>query len=225
MQLIDADKAQDGMTIIAKRQTAGKGQRGKKWIDEPGQSLLMSIITTPNRAINDQFAFNASVAVAIVKTLQQIYAGWTPLIKWPNDLIFNDKKAGGILIENILRGSKWTHCVIGIGINVLQENLPDDLPFATSLKQASGLDFDIPGLCRSIWEGIMNTTTCPDTADELMRDFNDYLYKRGRQQLFRNEKTEWPATVLKVQTDGSLQVQLNTGEIANYQHGQVEWVW
>ena len=120
MQLIDANKAQHGLTIVTQSQSEGKGQRGKTWLDAPGQSLLMSIIIHPKKEINDQFVFNAAVAVAIANVLQKSNHNWDIRIKWPNDIIINAKKAGGILIENILRGSRWTHSVVGLGLNVKQ---------------------------------------------------------------------------------------------------------
>src|SRR6202012_6126707 len=76
MRLIDADTAQPGLTIVAAQQTEGKGQRGRKWADVPGQSLLMSIITTPRQALNEQFIFNAAATVSSVETLQNGYENW-----------------------------------------------------------------------------------------------------------------------------------------------------
>ena len=76
MQLIDANKAQQGMTIVTQSQSAGKGQRGKVWLDAPGQSLLMSIIILPNAEISAQFVFNASVAVAIADVLEKMHQQW-----------------------------------------------------------------------------------------------------------------------------------------------------
>ena len=225
MQLIDANKAQHGLTIVAQSQTGGKGQRGKTWIDAPGQSLLMSIITTPQRAIREQFVFNASVAVAIVKVLQYLNNYWDIRIKWPNDIIINDKKAGGILIENVLRGSNWAYSVIGLGLNVKQEHFSTDLPHATSLKIASGSDFEIAKLCSEIRDGILSEIAIPHPAEITMNLYNGYLYKKNAKQGFSNNTGQWEATILNVHTDGSIEVQLEDGNIAFYHHGQVLWDW
>ena len=112
MQLIDANKAQHGLTIVAQKQLAGKGQRGNTWADTPGESLLMSIIAMPDRAIHEQFVFSASVAVAIAKVLQKLNNNWQVNVKWPNDIIVNDKKAGGILIENVPSTAAMIPCLI-----------------------------------------------------------------------------------------------------------------
>jgi len=225
MRLIDADKAQPGMTIVAQSQTEGKGQRGKTWADTPGQSLLMSVITMPGAAISTQFAFNAVIATAIADVLDRLYGSWDLHIKWPNDIIINDRKAGGILIENVLRGSRWTHCVIGLGINVKQERFPPELPFATSLKIESGQDINMIALRDNLRMGLTDCSNCPVPAAASMKRYNEYLYKRGRKQRFSDSSGTFEATIIEACSDGTLQVQLADGSIAFYQHGQVVWEW
>ncbi len=224
MQLIDADKSRHGLTIVARSQTGGKGQRGKTWMDAPGSSLLMTVITDPGRPITDQFAFNCSIAVAIANVLQKLHAGWDVRIKWPNDIIISDKKAGGILIENILRGSRWSHSIIGLGLNVRQEKFPPELPFATSLKIASGFDFDMVSIRDSIRDSIISFTGNP-LATLQMAQYNEYLYKRGRKQRFCDKDGKWDATILGVHANGTLEVQLEDGSIVFYHHGQAMWDW
>ena len=224
MQLIDADKAQHGLTITARSQTGGKGQRGKSWIDKPGESLLMSLITTPKLLISEQFLFNASVAVAIANILQKLNTTWKIKIKWPNDIIINDKKAGGILIENVLRGSRWVYSVIGIGLNIKQVDFPVELPFATSLKIGSGIDFEIAEIRDFLIENILFTIAASDLKEN-MKKYNEYLYKSGGQQLFSDNNSKWEATILNANNDGTISVQMEDGTIVSYYHGQVLWEW
>ena len=227
MRLIDGNTAQHGLTIVANRQTNGKGQRGKTWVDEPGQSLLMSIIVVPRHLLAHQFMFNASVATAIANVLQKLCNSWQVNIKWPNDIIVNDKKAGGILIENVLRGSNWTHSVIGLGLNIRQEVFPDDLPFATSLKIASGgKDFERTELLYEIRRQVMAAVANDTTLEEQLSQYNNYLYKRGRKQGFSDPSdpsNNWQATILTALPNGTIEVQLDNGDITSYQHGQVLW--
>src|SRR5690606_38514963 len=100
MGLLNADKACMGLTIVARSQTKGKGQRGRVWQDQPGASLSMSMIVEPERGLDAQFVFIAQVALAVADALQGLDNNMDVAIKWPNDIIINDKKAGGILIEN-----------------------------------------------------------------------------------------------------------------------------
>jgi BirA family biotin operon repressor/biotin-[acetyl-CoA-carboxylase] ligase len=225
MQLIDANKAQHGLTIVAQTQTGGKGQRGKEWTDNPGESLLMSIILTPNNPVREQFVFNGSVAVAIANVLQKLYKNWSVHIKWTNDMIINDKKAGGILIENVLRGNNWTHSVVGIGLNIKQDRFPDDLPFATSLKMASGIDFDIKDLRGHIIESVMSATSFFVHGAGNMNLYNALLYNRGKKQRFSDISGEWGAMIINAHADGTLELKKDDGAIVFCHHGQAEWVW
>ncbi len=223
MRLIDGNKAQHGLTIVARRQTQGKGQRGKTWQDEPGHSLLMSLIVTPKHLLNQQFAFNAAIAVAIANVLQKLDEHWKVNIKWPNDIIINDKKAGGILIENVLRGSNWTHSVIGLGLNVSQEQFPDELPFAISLKIGSGTNFEVNEILYVIRNSILQALNATTGPAEQMAAYNKLLYKRGRQQVFIEGDKKWNATIIEALENGLLSVQQENGTINHFAHGQVLW--
>jgi BirA family transcriptional regulator, biotin operon repressor / biotin---[acetyl-CoA-carboxylase] ligase len=225
MQLIDANKALHGMTITALSQTAGKGQRGKNWVDSPGKSLLMSIIVNPIQEIQEQFSFNASIASAIANILQKLNNNWTIHIKWPNDIIINDKKAGGILIENILRGSKWTHSVIGLGLNVNQEGLPGDLPYATSLFIESGEKYLLSQLRDSIHDAVMNVANFPLGVESAMATYNKMLFKRGKMQRFNEQSNSWEVQIIGVHSDGRLEIVGPNGNTEFYFHGQYEWCW
>lgn len=225
MLLIDANKAQHGLTITTREQTAGKGQRGRMWVDAPGESLLMSIIISPGQPIREQFAFNASVAVAVAEVLQKIYNKWKVCIKWPNDIIINDKKAGGILMENVLRGNQWAYSVIGLGLNVKQGKMPDELPNSISLKMASGIDFDIKELMNGIRENIIRVANEPMPGEKSMKVYNGYLFKRGMKQAFIDNKYKWTATIVEAKSDGTLELQYEDGSVTYLHHGQVQWVW
>jgi BirA family transcriptional regulator, biotin operon repressor / biotin---[acetyl-CoA-carboxylase] ligase len=224
MQLINDDKAHPGLTIVAQSQRNGKGQRGRSWVDVPGESLLMSVITTPKQPIWEQFVFSASVAVSIANVLQMFLPDSKVQIKWPNDIIINDKKAGGILIENVLHGSHWANSIIGLGLNVGQVAMPD-LPHATSLKMASGKEININILRDRIREHILSAVIYPVSTARTMQAYNDFLYKKDKNQLFSDFNGSWEAKVLHTRTDGAIEVQLTDGSTVFYHHGQVKWEW
>ena len=225
MRLIDANKSQHGLTITALNQLAGKGQRGKTWQAISGQSLLMTIIVTPGRPIGGQYVFNALVAVAIANVLQKLNDTWQVHIKWPNDIIVNDKKAGGILIENVLRGSQWSNSVIGLGLNVLQDFFPDELPFATSLKRASGVKYNVNLLRDDIRQNILDAVIDGNTDEVILAGYNQLLYRRGLIQEFKRGNEIFEARILQVDKDGTLAVQMTDGAIVNLQHGVAFWEW
>ncbi len=225
MRLIDADSAQPGLTIVAGRQSEGKGQRGKKWEDMPAQSLLMSIVVAPGIGLDRQFSFNALVSVSITRVLLSIYENWDVRIKWPNDIIINDKKAGGILIENVIRGSKWMYAVVGLGLNVLQEYFPRYLPYATSLRHASGQEFEISKLIKLIRVEILTNLNGGMTGETAMEAYNELLYRKDCNQAFTDGERDWEAQVKKVNMQGQLEVISPEGEAVAYTHGVVHWKW
>lgn len=225
MWLIDADTAQQGLTIVAEQQTKGKGQRGKNWNDTPGESLLMSIVLTPVYDIEHQFCFNMAISLALADILQEMYEHWDVRIKWPNDIIVNDKKAGGVLIENVIRGNDWIYSVVGIGINIMQSSFSYELPFATSLHMESKQDISKFDFMSRLRERIIKYTMQYVTPERLLNEYHNVLYKCGDNQRLAIGKNEFIGTVLGVTLDGMLQVQLQGGDIANYNHGAVEWVW
>lgn len=225
MALIDADKAQHGLTITALEQTAGKGQRGHGWSAEKGKSLLMSLIAVPECGLDRQFTFSAAVAASIAITLEPLSPHWTIAIKWPNDIIVNAKKAGGVLIENVLRGSQWHYAVIGLGLNILQDNFPAELPHATSLRAASGLSFEVPEIRDLIRAGILEGISGAGLSQAL-EAYNARLFGKDQVRRFSDAAgREWIAVVEKVLPDGRLQVIREDGTREAYVHGTVNWLW
>ncbi|MBS1781431.1 MAG: biotin--[acetyl-CoA-carboxylase] ligase [Bacteroidetes bacterium] len=224
MQLIDADTAQPGTTIVARNQTQGRGQRGKKWMGNDGESLLFSLIVKPIWRIDQQFMFNCAVAVAIADVLSSLYEGWDVRIKWPNDIIVNDKKAGGVLIENVLRGNDWAHSVVGFGLNVLQAEMSAALPFSTSLLLASQKEFSLSELLEKTRMAILKVCCLPLFA-EIMETYNSYLFRQNNMQLFTDDRETWVAKVIEATSCGTLTVELADGSIVSYQHGLVRWQW
>lgn len=225
MQLIDADTAQAGLTIVAAEQSRGRGQRGRVWSAASGQSLLTSVVCTPQYPIEQQFIFSAAVALAIADELTALYEHWRIAIKWPNDIIINDKKAGGILIENVLRGSVWSYSIVGLGLNVCQQLFANDLPFATSLKIASGKDFSLEEVLKKMRGAILSASVSHLSASEVMRGYNSYLYRQGHLQAFCEGQREWRANVIAVGSDGTLEVETEGGTTRHYTHGVVAWKW
>lgn len=225
MSLINADTAQAGMTIIAKTQTGGKGQRGRIWKDAHGQSLLMSIITAPKYSLERQFTFNATVALAIVDVLETHFEDCRIQIKWPNDIIVNDKKAGGVLVENIIRGNMWQYSIVGFGLNVMQDHMPDELPYSTSLRQSSNRNINFSKLTNMLREHIIkNAHTYNDPAEVLNR-YNDYLYRGRQEQVFRINEQFYTAKVDSVTNDGLLRLIMADGTERYFKHGELTWEW
>lgn len=144
----------EGTVIMAERQYAGRGQSNNNWESEAGKNLTFSILLNPTFLSADrQFELNKAVSIAINDVLS-IYLPQNSFIKWPNDLYINKKKIGGILIENIIQGTKIKYAIIGIGLNVNQEIFADELKNATSLKQVLHQDYHLMEILGEICSAI-----------------------------------------------------------------------
>lgn len=223
-QIIDADKAQAGLTIVARQQSAGRGQRGNSWIGLPNQALLMSIVLQPKMAIEAQFSFSAAVAVSIVEVLKSLDRRLDLSIKFPNDIIINDKKAAGILIENSIRGNQWTHAIVGIGLNVLQHHFDPNLPNANSLFLATQKEWVIEGLLLAIRKKIIENTMKEDLKTYIQQ-YNQLLYKRTHKQRFAEAGEQWEAIICRVNENGMIELKHNDGTVKAYPHGVLQWIW
>lgn len=133
----------DGTVVITAYQSAGRGQRGNTWMVEPGKNLTFSIILFPTFiSAADQFKLQVFTSLAVYDYLTQKEIP-NVSIKWPNDLLVNDKKVCGILVENQLMGNKITATVAGIGLNINQTHFSLDGP--TSLSLVTGKEYDLNG--------------------------------------------------------------------------------
>jgi BirA family biotin operon repressor/biotin-[acetyl-CoA-carboxylase] ligase len=223
MQLIDADAAVHGLTITAKEQLSGRGQRGRTWVGVPGDCLMMSVILRPTVDLGRQADFLALVAVSVAKAVQDALPQQPVRIKWPNDIIIADKKAAGILIENVVRGQTWPWAVVGIGLNVGPDVLPADLPNATSMRQAGYAGHDLDPLARAIRAALLQTLASND-ADAIAR-YNDLLFYKGRRQFFRDDGQFFSAEVVGMNDRGQLLLRHHNGTSTAYNHGTIEHIW
>lgn len=135
------DPANDGLAILADEQTAGRGQYGRAWLADPGQSVLLSLLIAPPPELCRPAVLTAWAAVAVCATIQQTI-DQPARIKWPNDVLLHERKVCGILIESAAGSPCF---VVGIGLNVQQSAATfaaAGLPEATSLSQFTAHPLD-----------------------------------------------------------------------------------
>jgi BirA family biotin operon repressor/biotin-[acetyl-CoA-carboxylase] ligase len=228
-QQIHAGLAHHGMAIFAHEQSAGKGQRGKEWGSEKNANIIMSLVIKPQPLLlTQQFMLSACVAVAIHDFFMK-YAGEDTKIKWPNDLYWQDRKAGGVLIESGV-GSRelgvgtWDWCIVGIGININQTVFPYDLPNPISLKQITGKNFDpvaaakeLCGLLNKKFDELVN-----DGFEKIYSEYLAHLYKIGSAVKLKKDNRVFEAMIKSVSPSGKLIIQHAVEEEINF--GEVEWL-
>ena len=197
--------AYDGMAYLAHHQQAGKGQRGKSWSGEGGENIYLSLILTPKPLeIFRQFMLSAAVALGGFDLLSK-YAGPECAIKWPNDLYWRDRKAAGILIENVTKGNSWVHAVAGIGINVNQTVFDPLLPNPVSLRLVTGDIYPVVALalecCHSIHRRVRQLKTDPQ---QILSDYNQVLYKSGQIVKLKKDNIVFESRIREVTGLGQL---------------------
>jgi BirA family biotin operon repressor/biotin-[acetyl-CoA-carboxylase] ligase len=171
------------------------------------------------------FAFSACVALACHDLFSR-YAGATATrIKWPNDIYWNDRKAGGILIENSFRGTDWVLAIAGMGININQTGFPESARHPISLRKITGQSFDVVGLARELGECLdrrYTELTAAAGAGPLIDAYNDRLYRRNETVRLKKENAVFETVVTGVSAQG----QLLTKDVMERQFtfGEVEWV-
>ena len=144
IECLKTDLLPEGTLILAQHQKAGRGQRGNTWLSEAGKNITCSFIFYPSfLAIEKQFMLTKVVSLALHDLLYDLLKSGSIKIKWPNDLYVGSNKIGGVLIENSLKQNTINTSIIGIGLNVNQENFGSATGNATSLKIISGKEFEL----------------------------------------------------------------------------------
>lgn len=220
--------AYHGMGVFAHEQLAGKGQRGKKWVTASGQNIHLSLIIAPKSLeLVHLFALSAMIAVETRAFLADLAPGnW--FIKWPNDIYFQDRKAVGMLIENIITGQKWKWAVAGIGININQDHFPEELKQAVSLKQITGKNYDCLVLANELAKRIFNRFKALEAGfetvfTEVLEQYNRFLYKRNEPVTFRDEQGDVFSAVVKA-ANREGQLLLEAAPKPMYDFGALTWL-
>ena len=225
---------QHGMAIFSHEQTAGKGQRGKNWVSEKGSNIALSILLNPfPLSVPDQFKLSVCIAVSTWDLFSK-YADDETRIKWPNDLYWRDRKAGGVLIENVVGSSesgvqsresgKWQTSVIGIGINVNQTSFPVDLPNPVSLKQLTGKNFETIELAKELCSIIEKNyqLLIAGNFEILFNKYQTHLYKKDEKVKLKKGNRVFETTIKGISETGQLITQHSIEE--RFEFGEVEWI-
>jgi BirA family biotin operon repressor/biotin-[acetyl-CoA-carboxylase] ligase len=208
--LLVQNRASEGCTVITGHQTSGRGQRGNRWQAAPGENLTLSVVWQPTfLAAASQFQLSQAVALGIHDWAQALLGPAPQLkVKWPNDLYFGSQKFGGVLVENSLNGSKIQHSIVGIGLNVNQQQF--DLPTATSLAQLTGRHYDLATLAARLLECLERRylQLRAGQVGSLRRAYLQALYRYQETHPFEVSGHRVQGQIVGVGEDGRLAVQI-----------------
>lgn len=217
MGLIHEGMATHGTAVFALHQFAGRGQRGKSWLSEPGQNITQSVILTPPPGLKP-FILSAIIALSCRELIEK-YAKSEVSVKWPNDIYWRDRKAGGILIENLVSGmhSKWS--VAGMGININQVSFTGETHRPVSLKQITGKSFD-PELLAIELCAVIDRRFNNHESSSILSEYNEFLYLKDQQVKLRSGQVTLETIIKGVNESG----ELITYDVCERTYREVTWL-
>lgn len=224
MAKVRAGLAIHGEAWFSHIQTDGKGQRNSTWQTSQNVNIALSIFVEIQQ-LNAAQQFQLSVAVALgCYNFFNKYAGNETAIKWPNDIYWRDRKAGGILIENIFQGNDWKFSVVGIGININQSAFDQTLKNPVSLKQITGKNFDAIILAKELHLIILERyNQLKNRSFKLLfKEYSLHLFCLNQLVKLKKDNSVFETTIKGVTEHGQLITQDTTERYFNF--GEVSWV-
>lgn len=218
--------ASEGTAILAETQTKGRGRSGRKWVSQEGKSLTFSIVLWPNLS-QDRFSeLTLMAAVGVARALER--KGFSPTIKWPNDLLLSGRKVCGILTETGPRKDKMISAILGIGLNCSQTT--KDFPLelrgtATSLRiQNKGRNPSQAAMLREIFLRLEESYQWVREGKfhRVLTEWRKRSALSGKQVKVALQGRSFYAQVLDVDERGALLVRTDVGTIERLTVGDVE---
>ena len=202
----------EGTLLITNNQILGRGQRGNSWEAEPGMNLTFSLLLNPHfLSSQEQFYLTIAISLGIHDFLSSRLSG-SLKIKWPNDLMVDERKIAGILIENSLMGESIQQSVVGIGLNVNQEVFSH--PSATSMIVEAGTEYSLPIELNLLLERLESRYIQLRSGNvaALKADYLKNLFRIGETHEFVSNDERFIGRVEGIDTIGKLKVCVNQTE-------------
>ena len=216
--------ADEGSCVVARQQTAGRGRQGRTWASLMGAGLYLSLVLRPKLEAKFLPLITLAAAVAAYDSLKEL--GIDPDIKWPNDLLVNEKKICGILAETT-ETDRGLAVILGIGVNLTNESIPPDLgASATSIQQELDTQVTIEELERKLlqqidlWYSRLKESGGPASIIDAWAGRSTYFH--GKNVRVTLTDTSFTGVSDGLETNGALRVKQKNGEIAIIQAGDVE---
>jgi BirA family biotin operon repressor/biotin-[acetyl-CoA-carboxylase] ligase len=209
--------------VMALEQTKGRGQMGAEWVSEPSKNLTISVLVkdVPQEMISI-YDFNIAIALAAVGLLTMNGIA-NVNIKWPNDIMAENKKVGGILIENSLKSDGSYTAVVGFGLNLNQTDF-EHLPQANSLTNITQQLYDLEEMAERFIKSLkLHLILFPERADEAWAHYNSLLFKKDKPAAFELPNGNRFMGIIKCVTrEGKLAILLNDDSVEYYELKEVK---
>jgi len=223
--LIRSKMVSEGTVVLAYSQISGRGQGKNGWESQPGKNLTVSFILCPAFLMPEkQFYLSMVSALAAFDLLSAYSDGFR--IKWPNDLYWENKKAGGILIENTFLGNRFEYSIIGFGINLNQDSFISDAPNPVSIKQITCHEVDID-ICLANLDECLNRWLSELKASRyglIRQTYLASLFRMKKWSRYRSGGIIFRGQIVDVDEYGRLMIEHEDEVVHAYAMKEVEFI-
>ncbi len=207
--------SEDFLAVYTFNQTKGRGQYGNSWENLPEENLAYSFaLKTKNINISDT-CFNFYTAILVRDFIANLTKTEVK-IKWPNDLILKNKKICGMLFEK-----NKNYFVVGIGINILQENFKN-LPKAGSVLSQTGLSFELKAFTESLHQYIFEHLVQKEIPNNILELYHLHLYRKNEVSVFEKNKVRQNGIIKNVDETGHIWIDLENEGLQKFFHKEIE---
>lgn len=207
--------SEDFLAVYTFNQTKGRGQYGNSWENLPEENLAYSFaLKTKNINVSDT-CFNFYTAILVRDFIANLTKTEVK-IKWPNDLILKNKKICGMLFEK-----KKNYFVVGIGINILQENFKN-LPKAGSILSQTGLSFELKAFTESLHQYLFEHLVQKEIPNNILELYHLHLYRKNEVSVFEKNEVRQNGIIQKVDENGYIWIDLENEGLQKFFHKEIE---
>jgi BirA family biotin operon repressor/biotin-[acetyl-CoA-carboxylase] ligase len=207
--------SEDFLAVYTFNQTKGRGQYGNSWENLPEENLAYSFaLKTKNINVSDT-CFNFYTAILVRDFIANLTKTEVK-IKWPNDLIIKNKKICGMLFEK-----NKNYFVVGIGINILQENFKN-LPKAGSILSQTGLSFELKAFTESLHQYIFEHLVQKEIPNNILELYHLHLYRKNEVSVFEKNEVRQNGIIQNVDENGYIWIDLENEGLQKFFHKEIE---
>lgn len=207
--------SEDFLAVYTFNQTKGRGQYGNSWENLPEENLAYSFaLKTKNINVSDT-CFNFYTAILVRDFIANLTKTEVK-IKWPNDLILKNKKICGMLFEK-----NKNYFVVGIGINILQENFKN-LPKAGSVLSQTGLSFELKAFTESLHQYLFEHLVQKEIPNNILELYQLHLYRKNKVSVFEKNEVRQNGIIKNVDENGYIWIDLENEGLQKFFHKEIE---
>ena len=207
--------SEDFLAVYTFNQTKGRGQYGNSWENLPEENLAYSFaLKTKNINVSDT-CFNFYTAILVRDFIANLTKTEVK-IKWPNDLILKNKKICGMLFEK-----NKNYFVVGIGINILQENFKN-LPKAGSILSQTGLSFELKAFTESLHQYLFEHLVQKEIPNNILELYKLHLYRKNEVSVFEKNEVRQNGIIKNVDENGYIWIDLENEGLQKFFHKEIE---